>query len=91
MFCCTGRAGECAPRARSRCPPSHFPGNLSVAHIFPIVLGAALFDGKDKSMVWTLSLIQTGYSLAGMSVTERSSARGGSASLPERTFTSAMT
>jgi Na+/proline symporter len=36
--------------------------------IFPVVLGAALFSGKDKSMVWSLFLVQAGHSLVGMLV-----------------------
>jgi len=36
--------------------------------IFPVVLGAALFSGKDKDLVWLLFLIQAGHSLAGMLV-----------------------
>jgi Na+/proline symporter len=36
--------------------------------IFPVSLGAALFSGKDKGLVWSLFLIQTGHSLVGMLV-----------------------
>jgi hypothetical protein len=36
--------------------------------IFPVTLGAALFSGKDKDLVWPLFLIQAGHTLAGMLV-----------------------
>ena len=36
--------------------------------IFPVVLGVALFSGKEKDLVWSLFLIQAGHSLAGMLV-----------------------
>ena len=36
--------------------------------LFPVVLGASLFRGKEKDLVWSLFLIQAGHSLAGMLV-----------------------
>jgi Na+/proline symporter len=34
--------------------------------IFPVSLGTALFSGKEKGLVWSLFLVQTGHSLVGM-------------------------
>ena len=36
--------------------------------IFPVSLGTALFSGKEKGLVWSLFMVQTGHSLVGMLV-----------------------